>query len=193
MNPLSKILFERNLKRAKKFSDFCRGCFKEGWKVLDIGLGNGHIANAIKKEYKVGIQGIDVIDYNRTGVEFRLFDGKHIPFKDNEFDVAIIIVSLHHCDNPYEVIQEAARVAKRVIVFEDIYTSPLHLKVISTYDWLMNVRKGVNTPFNFKRRREWIKLFEKVGMKPRTIKRFRETPWYSPMKTTFFFFEKNSL
>jgi len=34
---------------------------------------------------------------------------------------------LHHCDNQDEILKEASRVGRQVIVFEDIYENKFHL------------------------------------------------------------------
>jgi SAM-dependent methyltransferase len=53
-----------------------------------------------------------------------LYDGLHIPFPDDSFDVVLLIFALHHADDPAAVLREARRVCRRhVIAFEDVVIS----------------------------------------------------------------------
>ncbi len=190
MNLLSNLLYKRNVNRAEKISNFHKGYIKPGQKILDIGLGNGLIASQIKKEYNIKIKGIDVIDYNESDIELKLFDGENIPFKDNEFDIALIIVVLHHCNKPIKVLKEAKRVAKRIIILEDTYTSKLLLPFCKAYDFIMNVRHGIDIPFNFKKHEEWLEIFRKLKLRLLATKIYTGSAWYSPLKTRLYVIER---
>lgn len=180
------LLKKRNIRRAGKIVDMFEGQIKEGQSVIDIGMGNGLIASIVKKRFKADVIGADVIDYNESDITMKIFDGKNLPFKDNEFDVAIIIETLHHCDDPIQILREAKRVAKKVIILEDVHVSRIHKMIMNFYDFMMNVRHGVNTPFNFRSHKEWMGIFERLGLKVMKTVWYRNNPIYSPMKTRFY-------
>lgn len=190
MEFLDKVLRKRNLRRAKNISAFIKNYIKKGESILDVGSGNGTILNQIEKDCDAKIQGIDVIDYMDTDIPFKLFDGKTIPFKDKSFDNVLIIETLHHCDDPIRILKESVRVSKKkIIILEDVYINPLHRIITCGYDYLMNFRHAVNTPFNFKKEKEWMAVFKKLNLN--IVKNLNcKTQWYSPMRSKVFILEK---
>ena len=183
------ILHKRNLRRAKKVYNFYKEYLKKEKMGLDIGLGNGYIAREIQENSGINMTGVDIIDYNKTKVKNILFDGKILPFKDKEFDIAFITEVLHHCDDPGAIIDEAKRVSSKIVILEDIYVNRVHLYIMKAYDFIMNVRHGVNTPFNFHKHEDWLKIFSKKSMKVIATKEYRFNPFYSPMKTQFYYLD----
>jgi len=153
-------------------------------------MGKGSNAFQLQIDFQADIIGIDVIDYNRSPVPLVLYDGRTIPFDDNEFDVALVNGVLHHCDDPVRVFEEAVRVARRVIIMEDVYTSRIHLQVIKLYDFLINFRHGVNTPFHFMAHADWMKIFAAFGLDIRAAERYSAKPFYSPMRAMFYVLDK---
>ena len=57
---------------------------------------------------------VDMDVYNHKN--FVQADAHHLPFKDQEFDTAILGDMLEHCSDPAQVLREAARVAKKIVV-----------------------------------------------------------------------------
>ena len=49
-----------------------------------------------------------------------LGDAERMPFRNNSFDVALVVAGLHHLAHPYEGINELARVSKNVIALIDL-------------------------------------------------------------------------
>ncbi len=184
------IIKTRNIRRAKSISQFFREYLKRGQKVLDVGLGNGLNAEQIRKDYKVKITGIDVIDFNETNIPLIIFDGRNIPFKDNQFDVAMITQTLHHCDEPLKILKEATRISKRLIMLEDVGVSRIHMIISKWFDYMMNLRHGVNSPGNFRMHEEWLSVFRKMNLKVIVTKKYEENPFYSPMRSRFYVLEK---
>jgi ubiquinone/menaquinone biosynthesis C-methylase UbiE len=153
-------------------------------------MGKGTNAVRVQKDFNADVIGIDVIDYNRSPVRLVLYDGRTIPFEDDEFDVALVNGVFHHCDDPVRIFEEAVRVAHRVIIMEDVYTSKIHLQIIKLYDFLINFRHGVNTPFHFMKHADWMNLFEERGLKTIVAERYAGKPFYSPMQAMFYVLDK---
>jgi len=190
MRLLEKVLKERNKRRAKRISKLLKKFIKKGEYILDVGSGNATILKQIKEDYNTKVQGIDIIKYNEAEVPFKLFDGKTIPFKDRLFDKVLIIETLHHCDNPINILKEAVRVSKnKIIILEDVYINYLHKRIMYGYDYLMNFRHSVNTPFNFKKEKEWIDIFKKFNLNVIENLDYKGR-WYSPMKSRVFILGK---
>jgi len=67
-----------------------------------------------------------------------LYDGKKIPYDDDSFDVALLITVLHHTPHPEKILQEAQRVAKKIVLVEDVYSTVFHKYVTYFFDSLVN-------------------------------------------------------
>ena len=187
---LDKLLKNRNLRRAKLISCSLKPYLKAGWKILDVGMGNGHIASIIKGDYDVIIQGIDTVNYNNTSIPITIYDGSKFPLDKNSYDAVLIVQALHHSENPEKILKEAFRIAqKKIIILEDIVHSQPHRFFCCIYDFLMNFRHGVSVPCNFKTVEELGTIFEKIGAGKLTVKRFSSDRWYSPMDARLFIFE----
>ena len=101
---------------------------EEGDRVLDVGCGIGYGLNLLS--IKAGeVVGVDVdakaIDYCATHVlnknpklkELRHYDGYHLPYEDQAFDVVTCIDVIEHVEHYDAFVDELLRVAKRRVVF----------------------------------------------------------------------------
>jgi len=87
-------------------------------KYLDIGASTGHLTREIAN--LVGateVVGLDVQSWAEQGdidrLEFvQTYDGRHIPYEDEHFDLVSLIFTIHHIPNYQEIINEAIRVTK---------------------------------------------------------------------------------
>ena len=57
-------------------------------------------------------------------VVFQVEDAHHLPFANDQFEVALVQSILHHDDNPKEVIREAFRVAPTILIHEPNGNNP---------------------------------------------------------------------
>lgn len=122
---MKKFLPAKIIKNSvKKKVDIFDKFVNEGEKVLDVGAGTGWVAEELALRKNAEITLLDVVDFNQTDLKLIVYDGENIPFSDNEFDVALLRFTLHHCSKPLKVLKEAKRVAKhRLIIIEDTPTS----------------------------------------------------------------------
>ena len=150
-------------------------------KMIDIGSGTGHTAlSLIGMGHKVTC--VDVEDMNVfEETKPLIYDGKSLPFSDNSFDVALLITVLHHTPKPEEVIKEASRVAKSIIIMEDTYNNKLQKLLTFAMDSIGNMQ-FFGHPHSNKSDKEWRQLFRKLGL--RLIK--------SNKKRFFYFFESTT-
>lgn len=91
-----------------------------GNKILDIGCATGAYS---KKLNELGYSsiGIDINpDYIRIaqdqGIEAYQMSAEHLDFPDNYFDSVLLFEVLEHVNDPYVIIKEASRVAKKNIL-----------------------------------------------------------------------------
>jgi ubiquinone/menaquinone biosynthesis C-methylase UbiE len=94
-------------------------------KFLDVGCGVGTVARLVSSgDSKIKPYGIDVsenfVKKAQVGKgNFRVFDGKKIPFKNGSFDVVGCFTVLEHVENTVQILREIVRVTKpggRIIV-----------------------------------------------------------------------------
>ena len=90
----------------------------EGKKVLDLGCNTGYGSNIIKNSCKE-IIGVDVSEkaikmaqdlYVNKGIEYKLIDGKQLPFSENSFDVVVSFQVIEHIIEHEEYLKEIQRV-----------------------------------------------------------------------------------
>lgn len=83
----------------------------QGLKIVDIGGNKGHVFDGYDRSLVTTVD-IDLYDIPN----FVQADAENLPFKDKEFDVAVVAEILEHCENPDKALKEACRVAKKVVV-----------------------------------------------------------------------------
>jgi len=175
--------------RADLIIDAYKHWFKGKNKVLDIGIGNGIVAQKIQERFGCKISGTDIINYldDRVSIPFFIMNGNRLPFQNDSFNVSMLNDVLHHCDKATQIklLKEAKRVSKDVLIFE---TEPS----ISAYffDYFLNkiYNPSMNIPLNFREHRQWVSIFKKLGF---TIESNNvRKKWYYPLKHYAFHLKK---
>jgi ubiquinone/menaquinone biosynthesis C-methylase UbiE len=94
--------------------------------ILEIGAGDGSILSRLSElgfgdelhAAEISRSGVSVIE--RRGiprlVECRIFDGSHLPWDAGRFDLAVLSHVVEHLEHPRQLLTEAARVARYVLV-----------------------------------------------------------------------------
>lgn len=91
---------------------------KKDWKFLDIGCGTGNtlkmLSNFIEKDR---LFGVDISEFFLKDIKGQfnvlVYDGKHLPFNNSEFDIVGSFTVLEHTQNPYDFLDENLRVLKK--------------------------------------------------------------------------------
>jgi 2-polyprenyl-3-methyl-5-hydroxy-6-metoxy-1,4-benzoquinol methylase len=136
----------------------------DGEKILDIGCGDGKIDWYIMQKKNVNISGVDILVRDTTYIPVQKYDGTHLPFADNDFDVVLFVDVLHHIDNPFSILQEAKRVAKSIIIKDHLREGLFAYSTLKFMDYVGNSHYGVHLPYNYLNKTEWVTLFNKVGL-----------------------------
>ena len=152
----------------------------EGMTVLDVGSGTGRLSRWLATRVHVRPTLADVIEFDNRVVDFpyvRLDDPLVLPFPDRAFDAVLLLFVLHHVErweDQEALVREAARVADdRLLVIEDTPTSRLDRVLNVAWDWVLNLRHGVPTPFTFRTVRGWTEVFERSGLRVERAETYR--------------------
>lgn len=158
--------------------------------ILDIGCGTGAIAKLIERKYCKNITLVDV-DYNQMCDLYpvTIYDGKKLPFKNNQFSKSLLIAVLHHSNNPAQLLKEAKRVtSEKIIIMEDIFTDLPSRIITFLGDCLVNFE--IHSPFRNHTKEDWVKIFEKEGLKIEHIQEFKLWCVGFPFKLAIFIITK---
>lgn len=100
-------------------------------KILDLGCGSCCLTKMLSdkkkrkgkeeekgKEIEYDVTSLDIVNAGKCSTP-TLFDGRHIPFSDKEFDLGVCAFVLHHTPNQEFLLRELKRTCHTIIVLED--------------------------------------------------------------------------
>lgn len=169
MEPFKSMNYRFGASRAKDMMKLIEPFLEKGETILDIGAGTCNISELLlQKNYAVtplDVKNLSAVDH----IKPIIYDGKTIPFGDDSFDAALILTVLHHTLKPEEILMEARRVSKKIIVIEDIYSSWLHKQATYFFDSLLNL-EFIGHPHSNKTDLQWRAAFQKLGLKLKGVR-----------------------
>lgn len=162
---ISKHLVYQLLKaRAEDLEKIVSPYLNKNDLILDIGPASCTVTEILLEQdlkvFPLDIENFSIVDT----VLPTLYDGHRMPFKDDQFDAALILFVLHHTYDPTELLVEAKRVSRKIIVLEDIITSSAHKFLTAALDSLLNL-EFYDQPHTNKHDEEWRTLFGHLGLK----------------------------
>jgi SAM-dependent methyltransferase len=115
----------------------------------------------------VAIEGVEFAPRPRCRISCRAFDGEHLPFPDGAFDVCLFVDVLHHASDPTQLLREALRVSRSMVLVKDhLSENFFDHAVLSCMDWVGNRPHGVVLLYKYQSRRQWEKHFATCGLQP---------------------------
>ncbi len=169
LDVLYKYRFSKNLiyqllkSRARGLAQTVSPYLKKDELILDIGPASCTVTETLMQQglkvFPADIENFSIVD----SVLPTIYDGHRLPFKDDQFDTSLILFVLHHTPDPMEVLTEAKRVSRKILVFEDIVTSPTHKFLTAGLDSLMNL-EFYDQPHTNKSDEEWQSIFSQLGL-----------------------------
>ncbi len=130
---------------------------------IDIGAGNGSVALYLQKK-GIEITALDVDDLSiHPSIPTIVYDGDKMPFPNQSFHTGLLLTVLHHTDSPESVLKETARVCKRIIIIEDVYSNIIQQYLTYAMDTLVNWGHS-NMTYQNKNDLEWKKTFQEMGL-----------------------------
>lgn len=163
---LPAILRKRAISYYPEFAPF----LKKSDRILDVGCGPCYFAESLMQQGHHVVP-IDVV-YSPflTHIPRILYDGDSLPFADDAFDWAMIITVLHHTPDPASIIAESARVAKKLIIVEDVIWSEWHKYVTWGLDTLYNMEFSGH-PHSNHTEAGWRDMFASLGLRVTAVRR----------------------
>jgi len=167
-----RLVFPFWLLDARKKYSWIAASLKPDDAILELGSGMGSMVEMLRQHGHC-VTAVDVKNTSiRTDLTPAIYDGADLPYDDRTFDVCLLLTVLHHCPDPDQVLSEAVRVARRVIVIEDIYSSSLQRKLTHWADSLLNW-EFCNHPHNNRSDKEWRDRFRTQNMQLTDVKQRR--------------------
>jgi hypothetical protein len=140
--------------------------------AIDVGAGEGWYANRLMQERFVQ-NSIPVEVSRRKHLEVApiIYDGKTLPFLDNSVPLVYSIDVVHHAENPFELLDEIARISSKWILLKDhTFDSFLGQMTLQILDELGNRRFGISSPGKYQRAWTWLEHLESRGYKLLSIR-----------------------
>jgi len=176
--------------RAKYFVEAIKPYLDKRQIILDIGSGTCNICNLLRIEGYHVIP-LDIYNYSFVdGLSPVIYDGYNMPFKNEQFDIALLITVLHCAKDPLGLLKEAVRLANRIVVVEDIFLYGIHKLAVETLDSLLNL-EFLSHPRKYKfykSQEEWEVLFEKLGLN--VVDKFFRNQYFA-FKHVFYYLKKH--
>jgi SAM-dependent methyltransferase len=147
-----------------------------GSEVLDVGCGNGFIAHHLSAILSSRVIGIDVMEATQAPIDYRRYDGVHIPLAEQSVDVVLLCYVLHHAHDVSTLLTEIKRVLRPTglaVIYEDIPDSLWDRFICWTHNLKWRKRSGACT---FRDEVGWRSVFEAAGfeiIRERQLSRLR--------------------
>ena len=110
------LLVIMDIKNRNKYFAEIVGYIPKGAEVLDFGSGHCEL-----KKYLATRNEVTSVDIHKSCPSADVYDGYHLPYEDQSFDVVVSSFVLHHIPHNEQMIKELQRVTrKRVLVVEDM-------------------------------------------------------------------------
>jgi ubiquinone/menaquinone biosynthesis C-methylase UbiE len=157
------------------------------YEILDVGCGNGFIAQHLAGLLGSYVLGIDVDGSPEAPINFRQFAGDCLPAPDHSFEAVLFCYVLHHAQNVDAIFNEVRRVLRddgAVVIYEDLPATRWDRFLCSIHNRQWRERAGECT---FRSEGEWHETFQRAGfeiVEQRTLSRWRNLA--HPVQRHFF-------
>ncbi|MBN1682116.1 class I SAM-dependent methyltransferase [Candidatus Bathyarchaeota archaeon] len=149
---------------------------------LDIGCGLGNLVKEVKKQLEVKkeknlrVFGVDISNFavKKANVDFILrANCTHLPFKDGNFDLVYILTTFSYIKKEEDLaraVREVWRVAKKLIIFEDVYSwpsersddwDPYRVRVMNQREWEKYWKKTLGKNILLRSNQEEMIIYKK--------------------------------
>jgi SAM-dependent methyltransferase len=154
-------------RRVRRLGELLIDLIPESCSVLDVGCGDGLLARLIQgRRSDLTLRGVDVLVRDLAYIPIERFDGRTIPAADRSIDVVMFVDVLHHTNDPFVLLTEARRVARRALLIKDhLLEGLLAGPTLRFMDHVGNAHHGVALPYNYWPRERWRDAFEQLSLR----------------------------
>lgn len=135
--------------------------------MLDIGCGDGNLAKLVAGRLGIAdLFGVDVLVRPNRVIDVREYDGRHVPFESDRFDLVTINDVLHHAEDPQAVVSEALRVLRpggALVIKDHFRLGPISNAVLWAMDVVGNYSPGVLVRGKYLSPTEWVDVVSRAG------------------------------
>ena len=143
---------------------------RQGCKVLDVGAWSCYLGQLLRDRLGCEVLSLDVVNANKTGMPFELFDGKALPVDSRSYDVVLFLYVLHHAADDRPLLDEASRVLRDggcLLVAEDSVDGLWNRALtVGFHVWLW-LATGMTRGGKFRATDQWRTLFHAAGFETR--------------------------
>jgi SAM-dependent methyltransferase len=99
----------------------------------------------------------------------QLYDGDIIPFDDHSFDVAVASFVIHHIDNQMLSLKELRRVARKLILLEDLPSRNWSLSRLTAATHYVHFGQSMGMINKMHSVTDWSKMLQDCGWRPVSV------------------------
>jgi len=179
MNFITTLIQRPGQRRAIGIAAQVLPHLRRGERILDIGSGTCQVAKIIIDHgYDVAL--VDITDNSLVpDVHPQLYDGKRLPFPRDSFDLALLLTVLHHIPHPDGTLVEARRVARRIVIIEDVFTSKTEMWLTRIGDSWLN-RQIFGHPYSNRSDQGWRETFARLNLHLVDVR--QNIHWFFPFR-----------
>jgi SAM-dependent methyltransferase len=132
--------------------------------ALDLGAGDGLMASAMLRFFPVhSVRGVDVVNrlHDAATIDFSVYDGVHLPFADDSFDVVLTCNVMHHVPPLARpaLLAEVSRICRGGVLLKDhLARNSLARLSLTLADWVGNAPFGGMVQADYLDFSEWSQL-----------------------------------
>jgi SAM-dependent methyltransferase len=144
-------------RRARTLAQQVAKITPNGVSVLDVGCGDGELASELSRlRPDLQIRGTDVLLRPHPSIEVTQYDGQHLNEDEGGVDVVLMVDTIHHSEDPDQLLLEACRVARQNLIIKDHRRNGLWAETTLRFmDRTGNARYGVALPYTYWSEAEW--------------------------------------
>lgn len=148
---------------ARRKLQLVRNWLGDSEKILEIGSGPGSVLLEFRRA-GLTVDGLDIANGAYSAdLSPTLYEGKIMPYDEGAYDTALLLTVLHHTADPDAILREASRIARRVIIIEDVFNSAWQRKYTKIADSLTNL-EFFGHPHSNRSDAGWRKTFDRLGL-----------------------------
>ncbi len=153
-------------RRVRKLAEAITPLLRPGWRVIDVGCGDGRLGALLAERAQVELEGFELQPRAETLIPVRAFDGEHLPLADGSCDAVLLVDVLHHARDPRRLLAEARRVAREAVIVKDHRKSrPFAHATLLLMDWVGNRPHGVALPSEYWTEERWRATWGELGLR----------------------------